>query len=64
MKYSKPALTREQQADLLISRGMLGDRDPIISQLSAVSPLCDLRASVFQNRYSRSREKVAVRRWK
>lgn len=37
MKYSKPALTREQQADLLISRGMLGDRDHIISQLSVVN---------------------------
>jgi abortive infection bacteriophage resistance protein len=37
MKYSKPALTREQQADLLISRGMLGDRDRFISQLSAVN---------------------------
>ena len=37
MKYSKPALTREQQADLLISRGMIGDRDHIISQLSAVN---------------------------
>ncbi len=37
MKYSKPALTREQQADLLISRGMMGDRDHIISQLSAVN---------------------------
>jgi len=37
MKYSKPALTREQQADLLISRGMISDRDHIISQLSAVN---------------------------
>lgn len=37
MKYSKPALTHEQQADLLISRGMLGDRDRIISHLSAVN---------------------------
>lgn len=37
MKYSKAALTREQQADLLISRGMIGDRDYIVSQLSAVN---------------------------
>lgn len=37
MKYSKPALTREQQADLLMSRGMIGDRDHIVSQLSAVN---------------------------
>ncbi len=37
MNYSKPALSREQQADLLISRGMLGNRDQIISQLSAVN---------------------------
>jgi abortive infection bacteriophage resistance protein len=37
MKYSKPALTREQQADLLISRGMIGDRDQIIHKLSAVN---------------------------
>ena len=37
MKYTKPALTYEEQADLLISRGMIGDRDHIISQLSAVN---------------------------
>ncbi len=37
MKYTKPALTRKQQADLLISRGMTGDRDQIITQLSAVN---------------------------
>jgi hypothetical protein len=37
MKYTKAALTREQHADLLISRGMIGDRDDIVSHLSAVN---------------------------
>jgi len=37
MKYSKQALTREQQADLLIARGMIGARDDIVRQLSAVN---------------------------
>lgn len=37
MKYSKPPLTFEDQADLLISRGMTGDRNDIISRLSAVN---------------------------
>ena len=37
MKYTKPALSLVEQADLLISRGMLGDREQIIRQLSAVN---------------------------
>jgi hypothetical protein len=37
MKYTKPALSLVDQADLLISRGMLGDREQIIRQLSAVN---------------------------
>ena len=37
MKYAKPALTFSQQADLLISRGMTGDRQTIINRLEAVS---------------------------
>ena len=40
MKYTKPSLTREQQADLLISRGMMGDRDHIVRQLSAMNYYC------------------------
>jgi abortive infection bacteriophage resistance protein len=37
MRYSKPALTYEQQADLLIARGMSGDRDRMISRLQTTS---------------------------
>jgi abortive infection bacteriophage resistance protein len=37
MKYTKPALTFEQQADLLIARGMLGDRSKMIDRLSHVN---------------------------
>ncbi len=37
MKYTKPALSLVEQADLLIYRGMLGDREQIIRQLSAVN---------------------------
>ncbi len=37
MKYSKPPLTFEDQADLLISRGMTGNRNDMISRLSAVN---------------------------
>lgn len=37
MKYTKPALTCEQQADLLIQRGMCGSRQLIITRLSMVS---------------------------
>ncbi len=37
MKYSKPALTHEQQAELLISRGMIGNRALIIERLDAVN---------------------------
>lgn len=35
--YLKPALTLEQQADLLIQRGMLGARDVMIARLATVS---------------------------
>jgi abortive infection bacteriophage resistance protein len=37
MKYSKPALTHKEQADLLLSRGMSGDRDEMITKLSSVN---------------------------
>lgn len=37
MEYSKPPLTFEEQADLLISRGMTGDRDDMISRLSVTN---------------------------
>lgn len=37
MKYTKPPLTIEEQADLLLSRGMLGDKSLIISRLSVVN---------------------------
>lgn len=37
MKYQKTAKTYEEQADLLISRKMMGDRSSIIDKLSAVN---------------------------
>ena len=37
MNFTKPALTLERQADLLISRGMTGDRDLMIDRLSVVN---------------------------
>lgn len=37
MKYNKPPLSYEQQADLLLARGMIGQRDLIIDRLSQVS---------------------------
>ena len=37
MNYSKPALTFPQQADLLISRGLIGDRDLMIERLTSVN---------------------------
>jgi hypothetical protein len=37
MKYTEPALSHVEQADLLIYRGTLGDREQIIRQLSAVN---------------------------
>lgn len=37
MKYEKPPLTFEQQADLLLSRGMRGDRTAMIDRLSVVN---------------------------
>jgi abortive infection bacteriophage resistance protein len=37
MKYAKPALTYEQQADLLLSRGLQADRDTLITRLQAVN---------------------------
>jgi len=37
MKYTKPPLTLDQQADLLLKRGMAGDRDEMISRLKSVN---------------------------
>lgn len=37
MRFTKPPLTAEQQADLLMSRGMQGDRNDIIRRLKSVS---------------------------
>ena len=37
MEYKKPPLTFEQQADLLISRGLIADRDELIYYLNHVS---------------------------
>ena len=37
MQYAKPPLTFEQQADLLIQRGMSGDRDLLVARLSVVN---------------------------
>jgi abortive infection bacteriophage resistance protein len=37
VKYTKPPLTFEAQADLLISRGMGGDRDLMIARLTATN---------------------------
>jgi abortive infection bacteriophage resistance protein len=37
MKYTKPSLSFEQQADLLISRGLQADRSTLISRLSDVN---------------------------
>lgn len=37
MKYTKPPLTIEQQADLLLSRGMTGDKSLITNRLSVVN---------------------------
>lgn len=37
MKYTKPPLSFEQQADLLLSRGMAGDRETMVARLSATN---------------------------
>ena len=37
MKYAKPPLTFEQQADLLLARGMRGDRATMMSRLAVVN---------------------------
>jgi abortive infection bacteriophage resistance protein len=37
MRYTKPPLTFAQQADLLLSRGMIGDRALLIDRLSVVN---------------------------
>ncbi len=37
MKYTKPALTFQDQADLLIKRGLVGSRDEIVEKLQAVN---------------------------
>ncbi|HTX99162.1 MAG TPA: hypothetical protein VMG09_04005 [Bacteroidota bacterium] len=37
MKSEKPALTFEQQADLLLSRGLIADKTTLIKRLEAVN---------------------------
>lgn len=37
MKYAKPALTFDDQADLLLSRGMMAERSDLLSRLRSVS---------------------------
>lgn len=37
MKYNKPPLSFEEQADRLLSRGMIGDRDVMITRMQSVS---------------------------
>lgn len=37
MRYGKPPLSFPDQADLLLGRGLLGDRDELISRLEQVS---------------------------
>ena len=37
MEYTKPSLTYEEQADVLISRGLLADRDILIATLQNVN---------------------------
>ena len=37
VKYSKPALTYQQQADLLLRRGLAADREELIGRLKVVS---------------------------
>ena len=37
MKYDKPPLTYDQQADLLLRRGLTADRDELVSRLRSVS---------------------------
>jgi abortive infection bacteriophage resistance protein len=37
MKYTKPPLTLERQADLLLSRGMQGDKNLIVQRLASVN---------------------------
>lgn len=37
VKYAKPSLTFEQQADLLLSRGLIADRDTLVRRLASVN---------------------------
>jgi abortive infection bacteriophage resistance protein len=37
MNYQKPHLTFEQQADLLLSRGMKADKQELVEKLRAVN---------------------------
>lgn len=37
MKYTKPPLTYEQQADLLLARGLVADKADLVAKLTAVS---------------------------
>jgi len=36
MKYEKPFLTYDEQADLLVSRGLMADREELVSKLECV----------------------------
>jgi len=37
VRYAKPATTFDEQADLLLKRGMIGDRATLIARLSFVN---------------------------
>lgn len=51
MKYTKPPLTFEQQADLLLGRGLSADRPTLLARLQAVSYY---RLSAYWRAVSRS----------
>jgi abortive infection bacteriophage resistance protein len=53
MKYAKPPLTLEQQTDLLLSRGMHGDRATMIDRLRVVT--------LFRGSHPDVRKAVAAR---
>lgn len=36
MKYEKPFLTYDEQADLLIARGLMADREELVGKLERV----------------------------
>jgi abortive infection bacteriophage resistance protein len=37
VKYTKPALTFDQQADLLLGRGLVADKQQLVTRLEATS---------------------------